>query len=242
VTRRSNIRFEIAQGREKNHFVHEQERFSAGLDKAVGGAELAVGPGANLLGLVAGVVALVAVAALAVILARVGDGAGVAIVCVDAAEDAAVDSDDVVDDDVARPAVAVAVAAAAGELAVVLDVEVGYGDGADAVDLDDLVVGRECAAARDGQVAVLLEGDGVLADVLPPDIGDGAGALAVDALGLVGANNDVGDGGAVLEDEDGIVGARLALALADDLCGTVLVGGPGMTREWKRDCVIPSRS
>jgi hypothetical protein len=204
--------------------LHEQRLCSAGLSKAVGGAKLAVGPGADLLGLVAGVIALVAVAALAVILAGVGDGAGIAIVCVDAAEDTAVDSDDIVDDNVARPAVAVAVAAAAGELAVVLDVEVGDGDGADAVDLDDLVVGSEGAAARDGQVAVLGEGDGVLANVLPPDIGDGARALAVDALGLIGADDDVGDGGTVREDEDGVVAARFALALADDLWSIALAG------------------
>lgn len=41
------------------------------------------------------------------------------------------------------------------------------------------------------------------------------GAQAVDALGLAGADDDVGEGGAVLEDEHGLVLTGLALVLTD---------------------------
>ena len=61
----------------------------------------------------------------------------------------------------------------------------------------------------------MLEGDGVLADVLEPDVLEGAGALAVDALGLAGADDDVAEGGAVLEDEHGVSLTGLGLVLAD---------------------------
>lgn len=187
------------------------------LSQVLDNAGLAIITAANLLRLVASVVALVHVARLAVRVARVADGAGITVVGVDAAQDTAVDGDDVVDADNPGSAVARAVAAAADELAKVLDVEVADGDGdADAVDLDDLVGGVEGTAAGDGDVAALLEGDGVFAHVLEPDVGDGAGAKAVDALGLVGADDDVGDGGAVLEDEDGVVAASLLLFLADN--------------------------
>lgn len=181
------------------------------------GAELAVWAFANLLGLVAGVIALEPLAGVPGVIAGVGDGAGVAIVGVDAAEGAAVHGDDVVNDDVPRAAVAVAVAAAPHDLAEVLGVEAADGDGADAVDLDDLVLGGEGAAAGDGHVTVPGKGGGILADVLPPNVGDGAGAEAVDALGLVGTDDHVGDGGTVREDEDGVSLAGLLLLLADDI-------------------------
>jgi hypothetical protein len=76
----------------------------------------------------------------------------------------------------------VAVAAAAVELAEVLDVEVGNGDGAGTVVLDDLVVSAKGAAALDvGRVAAVLglDGEGVLTDRRPPDVADEAGALAL---------------------------------------------------------------
>ena len=55
---------------------------------------------------------------------------------------------------------------------------------------------------------------GIFTDVLPPDIVDRASALAMHALGLVGTDNDVGERGAVLEDENGVRFARLLLLLA----------------------------
>lgn len=48
------------------------------------------------------------------------------------------------------------------------------------------------------------------------------GAQAVDALGLAGANDDVGEGGAVFKDEHGLVLTGLALVLADGGCGILV--------------------
>lgn len=145
------------------------------LRKALDGAELIVGPRANLLGLAPVIIPLEPVTALPIVLARVGDGAGVPVVGVDTAKHPAVNGNRVLDDDVARAAVAVAVAAAADKLAVVLGVEVRDDDVAAAVELEDLVVGVEGAAAVDVRGArLLLEGRGVLADGLPPDVVKGA--------------------------------------------------------------------
>ncbi len=119
----------------------------------------AVRPAANLGGLSATVVARVAVAVLAVVLATVGDDARVAVVSVDAAQDAAIDSNDVVQQKVARAAVVAAVAAAASQLAVVVGVEVLDTDRPEAVELYDLVRGVERPAANDVRSAAgLLEG------------------------------------------------------------------------------------
>lgn len=87
-------------------------------------AELLVRPRANLLRLLACIVALVLVTRLVLILTAVRDRASIAIVCVDAAEHATVPGEDVVDDDVASAAVAAAVAAGSHYLAVVGCVEV----------------------------------------------------------------------------------------------------------------------
>lgn len=74
----------------------------------------------------------------------------------------------------AWPAVAGAVSAGAGELAVVVDVEVFDIHGAFAIELEDFVGGFLGAAADDvGCAGGLLEGCGVLADVQPPDVLDG---------------------------------------------------------------------
>ena len=53
------------------------------------------------------------------------------------------------------------------------------------------------------------DGDGVLADVAVPDVVEGAGAETVDALGLVRADDDVGEGSAFFDDEHGVVTASL---------------------------------
>lgn len=97
-------------------------------------AELVIRPRADLLRLLARVVALILVARLVLILAAIRDRASVAVVCVDAAEHAAVAGDYVVDDDVASATVAAAVAAGSHYLAVVccvevLDVESSFGQG-----------------------------------------------------------------------------------------------------------------
>lgn len=113
-------------------------------------------------------------------------------------------------------AVVLAVAAGAVDLAVVLGVEVDDVDVTAAVVLYDLVVGVEGTAADDLGVAVALDGDGVLADVLEPDVLESAGADTVDTLVLVGANDDVPQGSAILKDEDGVGLAALRLATALD--------------------------
>lgn len=82
--------------------------------------------------------------------------------------------------------------------------------------LDDLVLGAAGTTANDGGVAVTLEGESVLADSSPPDVVDGAGALAVDTLDLVGTDDGVLEGSAVLEEEDGVLVATLSLASALD--------------------------
>lgn len=119
-------------------------------------------------------------------------------------------------------AVVPAVAARAVNLAVVLDVEVVDVDVAAAVVLDDLVGGGEGAAADDVGLAIALDGDGVLAHVLEPDVLEVAGAEAVDALGLVCADDDVLQGCAVLEDEDGVLLATLVLVGAGAGAAVVL--------------------
>lgn len=140
---------------------------------------------------------------------------------------------DAVDEHVAGPAVTRAVAAAAVQLAGVDGGEAADGDGADAVVLDDLVDGVGRAAAVDQDVALAEEryrvwsislacvalrricwAGGTFTDIPEPDVGQGAGALAVDAFERVAADDDVGDAGAVLEDEDGVFVARVLVAVA----------------------------
>lgn len=62
-----------------------------------------------------------------------------------------------------------------------------------------------------------------LADGLPPDVLDGAGSEAVDALDLVGPNDGVLQGTALLDDEDGVILASFALAGAGDTTAVGLV-------------------
>ena len=91
-------------------------------------------------------------------------------------------------------------AARAVDLAVVLGVEVVDLNTAAAVVLDDLIGGVESTTTTDnGHSAsgILLDGNGILADVLKPGVLDGAATTeTVDALALIGADNDVPDGGA----------------------------------------------
>lgn len=80
-------------------------------------------------------------------------------------------------------------------------------NGATAVMLDDLVLGVIGAAADDIRVGpsdVVLDANGVLADVLEPHELQRASARAVDSLRLIGADDDVLQGGALVEVEDGV--------------------------------------
>lgn len=132
---------------------------STGGSKASSLAVGAIRARSNLGRLSAGVVARVSVADLVVILARVGHNAGVAVVGVNSAKHAAVDSNYVVHNDVTGTAISTAVAAASDNLAVVVGVELGNTDGSEAVELDDLVGSLEGTAADDvGGSAGLLEG------------------------------------------------------------------------------------
>lgn len=127
----------------------------------------------------------------------------VAHVGVDANQLAAVDGRGALDVDAAG-AVALAVAAGAVDFSVVVGVKVDNVDVAAAVVLDDLVGGVVGAAADDVGRAVALDRDGVLANVLEPDVLEGTAAQAIDALSLVGADDDVLEGGALFENEDGV--------------------------------------
>ena len=84
--------------------------------------------------------------------------------------------------------------------------------------LDDLVLGFLSTTSNDQGITSAKDGDGVLANVTEPDVGQGARTHAVNTLERIGTDDDVGDGSAVLEDEDGVgaasVGIRVALVAA----------------------------
>lgn len=91
-------------------------------------------------------------------MATVGHDAGVAVISVDATKHAAVDSNHVVHDDVARAAVVGAVAAASHHLTVIIGVEVLDLDCAPSIKLDNLIRGFECTSTIDvGSATGLLE-------------------------------------------------------------------------------------
>lgn len=174
-------------------------------------AKLPIRTRANLCRLLAAVVACKPVARLAILLAAVRNGAGIAIVGIDATQNTPVDGDDVVHNKVACPAVVLAVAAAPGNFAIVLDIEVLDVDGPEPVELDHLVGSMESAATNDVACAAGLEErakkgsvivpsfvrkwknlHGVLADVFPPNVDQSACASTMHTFGLVRANNDLG--------------------------------------------------
>lgn len=110
----------------------------------------------NLGRLIAVRVARVPVARLAIVLAAVGHCAGISIVGIDTAKDAAIMSNDIVHDDVSRPAVAGAVATASYHLTVVIGVKVLDLDGTSSVKLHNLVRGFECTSTVDIRSAARL--------------------------------------------------------------------------------------
>ena len=137
--------------------------------------------------------------------AGVGDGGGVAVVGVG---------------DGALAAVALAVAVGAVQLAGVLDGEAVDGHGGGTFVLVDLILGAASTTATDDGGPGTLEGEGVPADGCPSDVCEvsvwglkgcamggkrtleSAGALTVDTLDLVGTDDDVLEGGTVLELEN----------------------------------------
>lgn len=113
----------------------------------------------------------------------------------------------------------IAVSARAVQLSEVLNGEVGDLEGTATVVLEDLVLGTVGTAALDvgGVTGVLvLDGEGVLANRAPPDVLESAGTLAVDTLDLVGADDDVLQGTALLDLEDSVGVATLILTGAVD--------------------------
>lgn len=75
--------------------------------------------------------------------------------------------------------------------------------------LDDLVLGFLSTTSNNQGITSTKDGDGVLANVTEPDVGQGARTHAVNTLERIGTDDDVGDGSAVLEDEDGIAAASV---------------------------------
>lgn len=146
----------------------------------------------------------------------------------------ALNSVDVVHDDVTSGHI-VAVTAATVELSEVLDVEARDLKGTATVLLEDLVLSLEGTTAGDlGGLAIglLLDGEGVLADSAPPDVGERAGSEAMHTLDLVGTDDHVGQGSAVLDLEDGVAvvtlfltGAGHAAVVHDHASVEALAGG-----------------
>jgi hypothetical protein len=113
---------------------------------------------ANLRRLTTAIDALVTVTGLAAVLARIVNGASITIVCVDTAQDTAIDCDDVVQNDVAGATIVGAVATAADNFAIVFRVEVLDLNGATAIELHDLISSLESTTAIDVRSAAgLLE-------------------------------------------------------------------------------------
>jgi hypothetical protein len=81
--------------------------------------------------------------------------------------------------------------------------------------LDDLVGRTLGATVVDARCAtLLLDGHGIFTHFLEVDVVEGAGTDAVDALGLIGANDDVLESGTLLEEEDSVRVATLSLTFA----------------------------
>lgn len=160
---------------------------------------------ANLLWLITRIVTLELRANLLGLDARVGDRRSVTVVGVDAHKGrGATLSKDTIENDVAFEH-GLAVAARSVQLAKVGDVESRDGDGTGAIVLDDLVLCALGSASDDlGSAGLLLDGQGVFADGFPPDVLDCAGTHAVNTFGLVGADDDVPKGCALLKLEDGV--------------------------------------
>jgi hypothetical protein len=71
--------------------------------------------------------------------------------------------------------------------------------------LDDLVGSLVGTASDDVGSSTTLDSDSILADVLEPDELEVTSAKAVNTLLLVGTNNDVTKGSAILKDENSVL-------------------------------------
>jgi len=89
-----------------------------------------------------------------------------------------------------------------------------YGDSSSSVVLDNLVLGVLRASTLDQRITSAEHGNSVLADIAEPDILDRAGSEAVNTLEGVHTDNNVGESGTVLKDEDGVVAASVGISVA----------------------------
>ena len=80
--------------------------------------------------------------------------------------------------------------------------------------LDDLVLDFLGTTTDDHSITSTENRDGILADVTEPDVGQCAGTKAVDTLKRISANDDVGDGCTVLEEENSVVAASVLVRVA----------------------------
>jgi hypothetical protein len=77
-----------------------------------------------------------------------------------------------------------------------------------------------------------------LADITEPDVRERAGTLAVDTFKLVGADNDIGESGTILKDEDSAVRATIGIGVASTATVILLVAhitnarDGGWTAQW----------
>lgn len=77
--------------------------------------------------------------------------------------------------------------------------------------LNNLVNSIGCSTTDNESVTSAKDRNGIFTDVAEPDVGQRARAQAVDALERIGTNDNVGDGGTVLQDEDGILAASVVV-------------------------------
>lgn len=80
------------------------------------------------------------------------------------------------------------------------------------------------------------------ADVTEPDVLQRAGTLAVDALQLVGADDDVRNRRAIVEDEDSAVTASVGIGVAGAAAIELFVAVVDRARNRRRRCERDNRS
>lgn len=80
--------------------------------------------------------------------------------------------------------------------------------------LDNFVNSVLCSPADNERITRAKDGDCIFADITEPDVGQVARAQAVNAFKRVSTNNDIGDGRAILEDENSILAASIVIRVA----------------------------
>lgn len=94
-------------------------------------------------------------------------------------------------------------------------IEVLHGHSSTTIVLEDLVTGALGTSTVNVACSTgLLERGGILAYVEPPDIVESASPKAMDTLAIIGADNDIGERGTGLENENCIRITPLSLVIA----------------------------